>query len=141
MSDLTPKREKFAQCVADGMSQADAYRASFNVAPTTKPESVHSRGSQLMANAQVASRVRELKNALEQKAIWTREDSARALVEIIRKQDLDAKTSDRVAALKVMHTLQGWDKQVVDHLSSDGSMSPSRVDESLVSALVDKLVD
>lgn len=29
----------------------------------------------------------------------------------------------------------------IDHTSTDGSMSPSRVDESLVSALVDKLVD
>jgi len=36
MSALTPKQEKFAQCVAEGMSQADAYRSSYNCKPTTK---------------------------------------------------------------------------------------------------------
>lgn len=33
---LTPKQEKFAQCVADGMTQADAYRAAFDANPPSK---------------------------------------------------------------------------------------------------------
>ena len=38
--NLTPKQEKFAQCVADGMTQADAYRAAYDCAPSTKAESI-----------------------------------------------------------------------------------------------------
>lgn len=49
---------------------------------------------------------------------------------------------DAPAAIAQVAKMQGWDApQKVDHTSTDGSMSPSRVDESLVSALVDKLVD
>lgn len=49
---------------------------------------------------------------------------------------------DAPAAIAQVAKMQGWDApQKIDHTSTDGSMSPSRVDESLVSALVDKLVD
>jgi len=34
--NLTPKQEKFAQCVADGMTQADAYRVAYDCAPKHK---------------------------------------------------------------------------------------------------------
>lgn len=33
---LTPKREKFAQSIADGMTQADAYRTAFSCDPPSK---------------------------------------------------------------------------------------------------------
>lgn len=49
---------------------------------------------------------------------------------------------DAPAAIAQVAKMQGWDApQKIDHTSTDGSMSPSRVDESLVTALVDKLVD
>ena len=72
---LTPKKEKFAQCVADGMSQADAYRTAFDVSPTTKPETVYKRASELMSNGEVSGRVAELREQLSAKALWTRQDS------------------------------------------------------------------
>ena len=37
---LTPKQERFAQEVASGKSQADAYRAAFDVNVGTKPETI-----------------------------------------------------------------------------------------------------
>lgn len=55
----TPKRERFAQEVARGKSQADAYRIAFN-AERMKPDTIHKRASELMADGWVAGRVKEL---------------------------------------------------------------------------------
>jgi hypothetical protein len=55
-----------------------------------------------------------------------------------------AKGGDTPAMLFWMKTRAGWrERQEVDHLSSDGSMtpqSPSEVDSKIVGALIDKLV-
>lgn len=58
---LTPKKEAFAQAVVSGMSQSDAYRASFNVKAATKPETVNQAASRLMADSNVSARVEELR--------------------------------------------------------------------------------
>jgi len=77
---LTAKQEAFSQAIADGMTQADAYRTAFNVRPGTKPESIHDSASKVMGNPEVAQRVADLKEKLEKKALWTREMSVKALV-------------------------------------------------------------
>ena len=83
---LTPKQERFAQEVASGKSQADAYRAAFDVNVGTKPETIqqsacrlskpetiHSKASVLMADGKVAARVAELREPVVQKAQITLE--------------------------------------------------------------------
>jgi len=70
---LTAKQEVFAQAVASGKSQADAYRAAFNVKPTTKPETVQANASRLMANSMVAARVAEIRAPIVKKAQITLE--------------------------------------------------------------------
>lgn len=128
---LTPKQERFCQCIADGMSQADAYRSSFDVKPTTKPETVQANASRLMSDSMVSARVKELRDMLTEKAIWTREDSARVLSEIALGHDEQGKTSDRVAAVKELNAMHGFNAPTkVDHTSSDGSMSamPTRIE-------------
>ena len=72
------KQEKFAQCIADGMSQSDAYRAAYD-AGGMKDTSIYCNASKLMSDAKVVQRVDELKAVLVDKALWTREDSVRAL--------------------------------------------------------------
>lgn len=46
-----------------------------------------------------------------------------------------------IFGLKNMAADDWRDKQEVDHRSGDGSMTPKPIDETLVKALVDKLVD
>lgn len=58
---LTPKREKFAQAVASGMNQSDAYRVAFNVKPGSKLTSINVNASKVMSDANVALRVSELR--------------------------------------------------------------------------------
>ena len=69
---LTAKQERFAQEVASGKSQADAYRAAYD-AELSKPETIHSKASVLMADGKVAARVAELREPVVQKSQITLE--------------------------------------------------------------------
>ena len=60
MSDLSPKQEAFAQAVAAGMNQSDAYRAAYD-ASRMKPSSINVNASKLMADAKVSQRVTSLR--------------------------------------------------------------------------------
>jgi murein L,D-transpeptidase YcbB/YkuD len=119
---LTPKQEKFAQCVADGMSQAEAYRTAFNVGANTKPETTIKRANELMRKGDVSGRVAELREKLTQKALWTRKMSVAALLEAYREGNASAK----VAAVKELNAMHGFNAaQKVDLTNSDGSLKPS----------------
>lgn len=102
---LTPKQEKFAQEVSSGKSQADAYRAAFNC-EKSKPETIWSKASELMADDKVSARVEELKAQLSEKALWTREDSVRILSEIAT--DAEASRKDKTGAIKVLNEMHGY---------------------------------
>ena len=71
--ELTPKQEAFAQAVASGLTQSDAYRKSYTVKPTTKPESVNQKSSALMSEVNIRSRVMELRERGADNAVLTRE--------------------------------------------------------------------
>lgn len=57
---LTPKQEAFAAGVAQGLSQAEAYRRAFPNSTKWKDETVYSRASELMADRKISGRVSEL---------------------------------------------------------------------------------
>lgn len=57
---LTPKQEAFAAGVAQGLSQAEAYRRAFPNSTKWKDETVYSRASELMADRKISGRVNEL---------------------------------------------------------------------------------
>lgn len=88
---LTPKQEKFAQGVASGLSQSDAYRKSFNVRKNTKPESVNQAASKLMSNTNISSRVRELQKPYIEEAGITLQSHLAALKSL---HDLAISTED-----------------------------------------------
>jgi phage terminase small subunit len=106
---LTPKQERFAQEVASGKSQAEAYRTAFDVKPTTKPETTFANASRLMADSNVAARVAEIRAAAVEQLVWTMQDSLEVLAQIAKGLDEDAKPSDKVNAVKAINTMYGLD--------------------------------
>ena len=76
---MTHKQEAFAQAIASGKTQADAYRLAYN-ADNMKDASVWSKASVLMSDVKVTSRVEELRGKLEKKELWTREMSVKVLI-------------------------------------------------------------
>lgn len=100
---LTAKQEAFAQAMADGASQADAYRKSYGqgrMSDTT----IHQKASRLMGKVQ--ARVTELRGKLEAKALWTRERSVAVLADIA--DGMECKAVERVAAVKELNAMHGF---------------------------------
>lgn len=60
---LTSQRELFAQQLAIGKSQSEAYRTAYPRSVAWKPESVHQKASTLTADVNVSARVAELRAA------------------------------------------------------------------------------
>jgi hypothetical protein len=102
---LTAKQERFAQCIADGMTQADAYRNSFSAGKMTDKQ-IWEEASKVASNPKVAQRVTDLKAALEAKALWSREKSVQALANIADSGD--AKPTEIVAAIKELNAMHGF---------------------------------
>ena len=105
--DVTPKQEKFAQCVADGMTQADAYRTAYD-ASKMLDKTIVEAASRLAAECNVAARIATLKQQLSTKALWTREDSVRALAAIAAAGG--AKAGEIVAAIKELNAMHGFNE-------------------------------
>ena len=102
---LTAKQEKFCQAIADGMNQSDAYRSAYN-ASNMKLETVNSKAYELSKNGQVAARVAELRKAISDKILWTREKSVSVLAEIAEQEK--AKAGEKVSAVKELNAMHGF---------------------------------
>jgi hypothetical protein len=102
---LTAKQEGFAQAIAAGRTQSDAYRSAYD-AGGMLPSSIHVNGSKIMASAKVAQRVAALRAELAEKSLWTREQSVAVLLDVIG--DGEARGSDKISAVKVLNEMQGF---------------------------------
>ncbi len=101
---LTPQQEAFAQAVASGLSQSDAYRKAYKVKPTTKAETTWKRACELMADGKVSGRVAEIKQQLEAKGLWSREQSVLALIAAMG----EGKPSEQIQAIKELNAMHGY---------------------------------
>lgn len=118
---LTAKQETFAQAIADGLGQADAYRMAYD-AESMKDESIYPQASKLMKNPKVATRIGELKAQVADKQLWTREMSVKGLISAYRIA-LEAKTSTGMtAAVKELNIMHGYNEPT--KLSVDMKFKP-----------------
>ena len=78
---LTPKQEKFAQGVASGMTQADAYRAAYDCS-RMKDSTVQRNASALMKDNKISARVGELQKSVVEAVQLTLEEHLRVLEEL-----------------------------------------------------------
>lgn len=120
MSNLTPKQERFAQLYVELGTAAEAYRRAYET--SAKPETCQREGHVVLHNPKVAARVEAIRERMEELAIWKRLDSLRTLADIA--SNAKAQDKDKVAAVKAINSMHGWDKTTIDHMSSDGSMTP-----------------
>lgn len=79
MKPCSPPQEAFAQHVAGGLTQAEAYRQAYPRAQKWKPEAVHQQASRLASLPHVSARVAELRAAAVERSTL---DQARVLSEI-----------------------------------------------------------
>ena len=121
MSDLklTAKQEAFAQAIADGMGQGDAYRMAYD-AEGMKDSTIYPKASRMLNEGKIRARVDELKAMVVEKQLWSREMSVKGLIQAYRVAQ-DAKTSTGMtAAVKELNNMHGFNEPT--KLSITGSM-------------------
>ena len=111
---LTAKQEAFAQAIASGLNQSDAYRSAYS-AGAMKAETIQKRASELMANGGVAGRVASLRSQLQDKALWTRERSVQVLAGIADSSE--CKAGEVVSAVKELNAMHGFNAPAKVELS------------------------
>ncbi len=109
---LTPKQEMFAQSVASGNSQADAYRSAYECGKL-KDKAIYSKASTLMATGKVRGRVNALKAEMAQLCLWTREDSVKALKGVVQSPD---RAGDIIASVKELNSMHGYNAPTTNRL-------------------------
>ena len=121
MANLTPQMEHFCKGIADGLSQADAYRSAYPKSLKWKPETLHPQASKMMADPKIATRVSELRKALAAKSLWTREDSARELEEAMAIAKAKENAAGLVAAVKEMNAMHGFNEPIKHQITANVS--------------------
>jgi len=80
---LTPQQEKFARCVAEGKTQADALRACYKVAKWSA-KSVHNEASRIANLPEVSMRIKALQAQIAERTVLNQADVRNALAAILR---------------------------------------------------------
>lgn len=81
---LTPKREKFAQLVANGNNYTDAYRQVYSY-KNMKPSTVNRNAFELAKNSNVSARIEELRSKASALVVWDLERAANELIENLNR--------------------------------------------------------
>lgn len=127
--ELTPKQETFAQRYVETGNASEAYRHAYDVGADTKPESVWTNASQVLSDTKVAQRVMDLQEAARERHDVTMDRLTEELEQARLQAMSDPKgASAAVSAIMGKAKLHGLlvDKQ--DHSSTDGSMTPQRIE-------------
>lgn len=108
MRNLTHQQELFARLVADGSSQAEAYRAAYPKSKSWKQKAVYSKASELMRHGGVAGRVAEFHDQLSEQGLWSREMAVLALLEAYTAALGGCNPSGMIAAIKELNVMHGF---------------------------------
>ena len=101
---LTIKQEKFVQNIMLGMSQADAYRASYN-AKNMGDNAIYREASLLMENPKVSQRLKELRDQLANESIMSAQKRMEWLTSIVN--ETGESTGDRLKAIDILNKMSG----------------------------------
>lgn len=80
---LTQKQEAFCIAYIECGNASDAYRSAYN-AENMKPETIHVKASELMANGKIAVRLKQLNSKAVTDAVMTRQEALERLSGIAR---------------------------------------------------------
>ena len=103
---LTAKQEAFCHAVVSGMTQADAYRASYN-ASGMKAETIQKKASLLMTNGEVRGRVEILRAPVVEKLQYNLEQAMIEAAEAFEVSKSKENGGAMVAAVTLRAKLNG----------------------------------
>lgn len=83
MSKLTIKQNNFCEVYVNTSSPSKAYKAAYDVSPTTQMNVISVKASELLQNGNVKVRIQQLKQEVAARNYITRQDIAEGYLEII----------------------------------------------------------
>lgn len=98
-----PRRERFAQHVAEAGNASAAYRLTYG----THGASAEAGASRLLRNDKVRQRVQELQRETAKAAVMTLEEQRLLLASVARGEHAGARISDRLRAIEIDAKLAG----------------------------------
>lgn len=126
---LTAKQEQFVKNIIDGMSQADAYRNSYDT-KRMADKTIHEKASRLMADDKVRARLQELRDQMMKPSIMSAQERLEYLTRVIKGEELEetydwdngervtcntpATIKTRLQAIDLMNKMQGEYVQKVE---------------------------
>jgi len=123
---LTAIEERFALGMFGGHTRAEAYRLANPKSKHWKVASLYTKASELMATERLQARVAALQRELVAQALWSREESVKALRAVIEHPD---RSSDIVAAVKELNAMHGYHApQRVEHSGAVGAIERRIID-------------
>ncbi len=130
-----PRHERFAVLVANGKTQADAYREVYPRSRAWKDEAVHVKGSELAGRVSV--RVRELQEVLAERSAIDKTEVVNALAKVVRNAELDK--VPLIGAVSELAKLMGWYAPVKQQVEQEFNWKPDeavmqRIGEALARA-------
>jgi hypothetical protein len=138
---LTAKQEAFALAYVETGNAAEAYRRAYDVKAATQHSTIYSAASRLLSDSKICARVAELQDQAASLMMYTVKDAFEEY-EAARKLAMAEGVSNPSAAVAAVNgkvKLFGLDQPAkVDHVSSDGTMSPK---PTLIEFVAPKVAD
>src|SRR5262245_55453511 len=78
-TELRVKQERFLQLFLEKGNASEAYREAYDVSPNTKPETIHRKAAELLANGKVTARLEQLRAELRARNAITLDHLVEAL--------------------------------------------------------------
>ena len=124
---LTAKQENFAKGIADGMTQADAYRSAYNTSRMTD-KSIWEKASELANDVKVTARVRELRDMAAKSTIMTAQQRKEWLTNVINDPDIDINA--RLKASDQLNRMDGeYTQKIEANVTNEVNINIELVDE------------
>lgn len=123
---LTPKQESFVQNIIAGMTQAEAYKASYSTRNMTD-KTIYECASRLMADHKISARIKELREEIAKDTIMSVQDRMEWLTEVIN--DPKTSISARLAASDQMNKMQG---AYIQKIAADVEVTKTTISIDLV---------
>jgi hypothetical protein len=104
---LTAKMEQFAQAIASGATQTDAYRVAYSAGGMTV-KTVWEKAAKLAAHDKVRARIAALKAELADKQLWTRAQSVEALKRALALAEASQQPAAMTGVVKELNSMHGF---------------------------------
>jgi hypothetical protein len=120
--------EKFAQGIAEGLSQRKAYRNAFPNSKKWKDETVDSKACNLMKEDKVSARLQELREESSSKAVKSAQERKEWLSSIIDNMAEDMNT--RLKACDMLNKMDGeYTTKIEADVNSEVNINIELIDE------------